>query len=149
MKLTEKRIQIGRLRRYVSVGACLVLGIATGASALALRVAVDSHAADSHAQKKSSPTQVPAIEMQQHVLNKVTPKYPPEAKQAHIEGKVVLDAIISKTGEVDRLRVVSGPKELQQSALDAVRQWTYTPVLLNGAPVEVETTINVNYTLKK
>lgn len=149
MKLTEKRIQIGRLRRYVSLGACLVVGVATGASALALRVAVDSHAADNHAQKKSIPNTVPAKEMQQHLLTKVTPKYPPEAKEARIQGKVVLDAIISKTGEVERLRVVSGPKELQQSALDAVRQWTYTPVLFNGNPIEVETTINVNYTLKK
>ena len=87
--------------------------------------------------------------MEQRLLNKVTPKYPQEAKDARIQGTVVLDAIISKTGAVDSLRVVSGPKELQQSTLDAVRQWAYRPFLLNGAPVEVETTINVMYTLRK
>lgn len=149
MKLTEKRTHIGHLRRCVSLGACLALGIVTGASALALRVSVDSHTADSHAQKKSMPASVPAKEMQEHLLHKVNPIYPPEAKKARIQGKVVLDAIISKTGEVLRLRVVSGPKELQQSALDAVRQWTYEPILFNGNPVEVETTINVVYSLKK
>jgi TonB family protein len=149
MKLTEKRTQIGSLRRYVSLGACLALGIATAGSAFALRVAVDSNGPDSHAQKKESTHSVPAGVMEQRLLNKVTPKYPQEAKEARIQGTVVLDAIISKTGEVDSLRVVSGPKELQQSTLDAVRQWTYKPFLLNGAPVEVETTINVIYTLRK
>jgi len=48
---------------------------------------------------------------------------------------------------MEEVSAISGPKELQQSALDAVRQWTYKPYLLNGDPVEVETTINVIYTL--
>ena len=64
-------------------------------------------------------------------------------------GWVQLDAVISKTGEVEQLKVASGPKELQQSALDAVRQWTYKPFLLNGQPIEVRTTINVNYSLAR
>ena len=55
------------------------------------------------------------------------------------------EAIIGKDGEVENLKVVSAPKELQQSALDAVRQWTYRPFLLNGAPVEVKTTIEITY----
>jgi len=50
---------------------------------------------------------------------------------------------------MEQVKVVSGPKELQQSALDAVRQWTYKPYLLNGKPVDVRTTINVTYTLAK
>lgn len=149
MKLTEKKTEIGRLRLYVSLGACLAFGIATAASALALRVAVDSHATDNHAQKKDSAHSVSPKMMEEHLVNKVTPKYPSEAKKAHIQGKVILDAIIGKSGDVQQLHVVSGPRELQQSALDAVRQWTYTPVLMNGAPVEVETTITVNYSLKK
>jgi protein TonB len=81
------------------------------------------------------------------VLSKVAPVYPADAKAAHVEGAVVLRAIISKTGEVENLQVISGPKELMASALDAVRQWTYKPYLLNGEPVEVETTITVNYRL--
>jgi len=50
---------------------------------------------------------------------------------------------------VENLKVVSGPAELQQSAIDAVRQWTYRPVVVNGAPVEVKTTVTVTYTLSK
>jgi TonB family protein len=77
------------------------------------------------------------------------PKYPAEAKKEGIQGTVVLDAVIGKDGTVEELRVASGPKELQQSSLDAVRQWIYKPFLLNGDPVEVKTTINVVYSLAK
>jgi TonB family protein len=75
------------------------------------------------------------------------PVYPQDAKAAHIQGTVVLHALISKTGEIENLQVISGPKELVQSALHAVNQWKYKPYLLNGQPTEVETTININYTL--
>jgi periplasmic protein TonB len=75
------------------------------------------------------------------------PVYPPEAKKAKIQGTVVLDVVISKEGNIENLRVISGPQELQQSALDAVRQWTYKPYLLNGDPVEVKTTVNIIYNL--
>jgi outer membrane biosynthesis protein TonB len=57
--------------------------------------------------------------------------------------------VIGKDGTVEELKVASGPKELQQSSLDAVRQWIYKPFLLNGDPVEVKTTINVVYSLAK
>ena len=77
------------------------------------------------------------------------PVYPPDAKKARIQGTVVLDAIIGKDGTVEKLVVQSGPSALQQSALDAVRQWTYKPFLLNGDPVDAKTTINVVYSLKK
>jgi TonB family protein len=81
------------------------------------------------------------------VLSKVDPLYPAEAKAAHVQGAVILHAIISKTGTVEKLEVVSGPTMLVSSAMDAVQQWTYRPYLLNGRPVEVETSITVNYTL--
>ena len=55
--------------------------------------------------------------------------------------------MIGTDGNMENVRVISGPPELQQSALDAVRQWTYKPYLLNGDAVEVETTINVIYNL--
>lgn len=67
---------------------------------------------------------------------------PPEALRDHVSGTVVLHARISTRGTVGALRVISGPASLQRAALDAVRQWTYRPYLLNNAPVEVETTIN-------
>ena len=81
------------------------------------------------------------------ILSKTDPVYPEVAKAAHVQGAVILHAIISKTGTVEKLEVVSGTTMLVSSAMDAVRQWTYKPYLLNGRPVEVETSITVNYTL--
>jgi len=68
---------------------------------------------------------------------------PAEAPKNHVSGTVVLDATISTKGGVESLRVISGPTSLQKAALDAVRQWIYRPYLLNGIPVEVETTISI------
>jgi len=81
------------------------------------------------------------------LLQKTQPVYPPIAKAARVSGTVVLQATISKTGSIENLRVVSGPAMLQQSALDAVKSWRYRPYLLNNEPVEVETTVNVIFTL--
>lgn len=81
------------------------------------------------------------------LMQKTQPIYPPIAKAARVTGTVVLRAIISKTGEVERLQVISGPAMLQQAAKDAVMQWRYRPYLLNGEPVEVETTVNVIFAL--
>ena len=61
----------------------------------------------------------------------------------------MLQAVIGKDGTVQKLEVVSGDPALTQSALDAVRQWVYQPTLLNGEPVEVQTMIDVNYTLSQ
>lgn len=80
-----------------------------------------------------------------HLINKVEPLYPPLARSARIQGQVVLTAIISKDGTIEDLRVLSGHPLLIQAALDAVRQWRYKPYLLNGEPVEVETTVTVNF----
>lgn len=75
------------------------------------------------------------------------PTYPPLAKAARIQGEVVLKAIISKEGEIQDLQLVSGHPMLVPAAIDAVRQWRYRPYLLNGQPVEVETTITVIFSL--
>jgi protein TonB len=75
------------------------------------------------------------------------PNYPPIAKQARVQGTVVLQAVISKSGTIEGLKVVSGHPMLTQAALDTVRNWRYKPTYLNGEPVEVETTINVNFSL--
>jgi protein TonB len=82
-----------------------------------------------------------------NLLQKTVPQYPAIAKAARIQGTVVLQATISKSGGIENLRVVSGPPMLQQAALDAVRAWRYRPYLLNGDPVEVETTVNVVFNL--
>ena len=81
------------------------------------------------------------------LLQKTVPIYPPIAKAARVQGTVVLQATISKTGTIENLKVVSGPAMLQESAMDAVRQWRYKPYLLNNEPVEVDTTVNVIFTL--
>lgn len=81
------------------------------------------------------------------LIHKVQPAYPPLARQARIQGTVVLQALIGKDGAIQNLHVVSGHPMLTGSALDAVKQWRYKPYFLNGEPVEVETTINVNFTL--
>jgi protein TonB len=81
------------------------------------------------------------------VIHKVQPNYPPLAKTARVQGTVQLAAIIGKDGTIQNLHVVSGHPLLTQAALDAVRQWRYKPYILNGEPVEVDTTIAVNFTL--
>jgi len=81
------------------------------------------------------------------LLAQPKPQYPPLARQARIQGTVKLEAVISKEGTVENLTVVSGHPLLIQAALDAVRQWRYQPTLLNGVPVEVVTTVDVNFTL--
>jgi protein TonB len=83
------------------------------------------------------------------LINKVQPAYPPLARQTRISGTVRLHAIISKDGSVQQLEVLSGHPLLVQAALDAVRQWRYRPTTLNGEPVEVDTTIDVIFSLNQ
>src|SRR6195256_4908383 len=83
------------------------------------------------------------------IINRVQPVYPPLARQTRISGTVRLHAIIGKDGMIQQLEVMNGHPLLQQSALDAVRQWRYQPTLLNGEPVEVDTTIDVIFSLNQ
>src|SRR5262249_11659945 len=79
-------------------------------------------------------------------ISRPNPVYPPLAKQARIQGTVRLEALISKQGTIEQLKVISGHPLLVQAALDAVKQWRYKPTILNNEPVEVQTTIDVNFT---
>lgn len=83
------------------------------------------------------------------LMNKVQPQYPPLARQTRISGTVRLHAIIGKNGGVEQLEVMSGHPLLVQAALDAVRQWKYQATTLNGEPVEVDTTIDVIFSLNQ
>ena len=83
------------------------------------------------------------------LVSQVKPIYPQEAKDARIQGVVVLEATIAKEGNVQQIKVVSGNPALQQAAIDAVSQWKYKPTLLNGQPVEVVTTITVNFAFQQ
>jgi protein TonB len=80
-----------------------------------------------------------------NLLRKIEPQYPQMAKIAHIQGDVILAATISKGGSIENLHQVSGHPILVQAAMEAVKQWKYKPYLLNGEPVEVETTIKVTF----
>ena len=82
------------------------------------------------------------------LISRVEPRYPPLAMQIHLEGTVRLHAIISREGSISSLEVVSGHPLLVQAALDAVRQWRYHPTMLDGDPVDVETTITVTFQLR-
>jgi TonB family protein len=80
-------------------------------------------------------------------VHTVNPKYPKEAKKKHIEGTVRLEAVIGKDGKVKDLKVISGDPALTDSALEAVKKWRYKPVKIKGEPVELETEIDVKFTL--
>jgi len=81
------------------------------------------------------------------LLHQVQPVYPQIAKTAHVSGTVVLHAIIAKDGSIQELQYVSGPALLMRAAMDAVHEWRYQPTQLNGEPVEVDTTIQVVFSL--
>jgi len=82
-----------------------------------------------------------------HLIHKVNPEYPQMARVAHIEGQVLLQCVISKHGDVESSRAISGHPILIQAARDAVRQWKYSPFLVDGNPVEIETSITVTFHL--
>jgi protein TonB len=92
------------------------------------------------------PTRVSHM-MEGNLIHRVQPEYPALARQAHIQGAVVLRAVISREGKIENLQSLSGHPMLVPAAIDAVRQWRYHPYLLNDQPVEVETTVTVNFVL--
>jgi protein TonB len=81
------------------------------------------------------------------LVHRVEPSYPPLARAARVQGDVVLTAVISPNGDIENLQLVSGHPMLVPAAITAVKQWRYKPYLLNGQPVEVETTITVIFSL--
>ena len=149
MKLTGKQVEIGSARRIALVAASAVLGVATCGAVVGMSVNVNAQDAEDTGIHVVKPgvLSVPAGQMQGNILNKVPPVYPPEAKKKRVQGTVVLHAEIGKDGLVKNVSAISGPEMLQQPSVDAVKQWTYKPYLLNGEPVEVETKIMVIYSL--
>jgi TonB family protein len=150
MKLMEKQSEMPTVRRLATVAACMALVLATCGSALALSMQVHvspTASSATNSSKNAAPLNIPPGVMAGQRIDGADPKYPAAAKKAKIQGTVVLDVLIGKDGSVHKLTVVSGPKELRKSSTDAVRTWKYKPYLLNGNPVEVQTTINVVYTL--
>jgi TonB family protein len=101
------------------------------------------------ASESASPQlQVAPDEMRRRLTHEVRPEYPEAARQASQQGKVVIDAVVSATGEVAQTKIVSGDPVFATAAIEAVRWWRYAPYLLNGHAVPVETTITVDFRLK-
>ena len=120
---------LGELPDLRSAGSAGVSGIEKSSPQLARRIRVGGDV------------------MSAKIEHQVPPTYPPIAAAAHIEGTVLLHATIAKDGTVSELQFVSGPQLLMRAAMEAVRQWRYSPFLLNGQPVEVETSIAVPFNI--
>lgn len=91
--------------------------------------------------------QVPPESVQNLLIRRVAPTYPPLARQARIQGAVVVKVIINKAGEVRAMQLVSGHPMLAPAAIEAVKQWRYRPYEQDGAPVEIQTTVQINFSL--
>lgn len=145
MHLTRKQLEVGTTRRAFIAVACGLLALATCTSALALRMEVSGNEQPGG---KNIPVTVKVDTLK--AVHKIPPIYPPEAKLHPINGKVVLDVVIGKDGTVENVKIAKGLRgDYDQNAIDAVRQWTFEPYLLNGDPIEVKTTINITYSLAK
>jgi len=91
--------------------------------------------------------EVPADAMQRRIRHEVLPEYPEDARQAGVQGTVVLGAVVSAEGAVTQVKFVSGPEALSHAAIDAVRWWRYEPYFVNGQPATVKTTVAVDFRL--
>jgi len=90
---------------------------------------------------------VPGDAMERRIIHKVMPEYPEVARQARVQGTVVLDTVVSVKGAVTQVRVVSGPEALSEAAASAVRWWRYEPFSVDGRPATVETTVAMDFRL--
>ena len=142
MNLTAKRFPL-HWTSSLGLGLCsaaLIFGTCTSALALHLQVATPLNADTANSGEHTA--RVSGGVMAGQILTKVAPVYPPDAK---VSGAVVLRAIIGKDGIVQNVTALSGPEILRASAIEAVRQWTYRPYILNGNPIEVDTTITITF----
>jgi TonB family protein len=83
------------------------------------------------------------------ILQQVKPKYPKEAKESGVEGKVSLRCLVRSDGTVDKVEAISGEEPFIEAAMAAVRKWKYQPLVLNGVAVEFDTTVQVIFQLPK
>jgi TonB family protein len=146
MNLTRRDSEVRGFGRVAVVAACVAIAAATYVSATALRMEVSGAAQD----KTPTALSVPAGKMQGMIISKKDPVYPAEAKanKDTLDGPVVLMVIIGTDGVPVKVFVKQSLRaDYDQSAMDAVREWRWKPFLLNGNPIEVKTTVTVNYTL--
>ncbi|MGA7707615.1 MAG: M56 family metallopeptidase [Acidobacteriaceae bacterium] len=148
----ERRVRLmmqrgKRLRGLTRVAAMMAVLLLSGVAVVSMvGTHVTVRAANATAGKEGA-VQVPSHVMAARIVKQVQPKYPMEAKKKKIQGTVVLNVKIGKDGTVEDLKVASGPKELQQSALVAVRQWRWRPYEVDGKAAPVETKVQITYSL--
>jgi len=143
----RRKIRVGRRGIYVLFACTLALAGLGWWQWQRSWNELEAHAAVAESGLQGSPQHVSAETMAKRILTKVEPVYPEAARSAGTEGLVVLDAVITPDGSVERLRAVSGPDLLVQSATKAVQSWKFEPYLSSGSAVEVETTIAVEFRL--
>ena len=139
-----------------------MIGRATKALLVLVAAFSTSGLAVAHSQEQSSPPQPPQGQEQPALpkrvrvssgviagmlIKRVSPEYPEKARKKRIQGTVFLSEVINKNGDVADLSVISGDPMLAKAALVAAKQWKYRPYLLQGQPVEVESQIQMNFTL--
>lgn len=140
----------GKLGRVVVAVAFIAFGAGSG---LAVQQSQDQANPPAAQSDTAQPPRLPQrVRVSQGVsrgllVTKVQPEYPEKARKKRIQGTVVLHVIISKAGDVATVELVSGHPLLAPAAIDAVKQWKFKPYLLNGNPVEVDTQIQVNFSL--
>ncbi len=150
MKLTQGNIEIRGARQFAMAAACVMVGLATCASALALRMDVATPAtAVSQSESSARMTVPPKAMVAVYTKN---PVYPPNAKanKDTLDGPVVLAVTVSEDGMPTEVHVTKSLRpDYDESALTAVREWRWHPYLLNGNPVAVDTTVTVNYLIRR
>jgi TonB family protein len=149
MNLTRRYVEIKGARRIAIAAACVVVGLGTCVSALALRMEIaGSHSASANHAESNARPKVSAGIMAGNKISGVNPIYPAQARADKVQGAVVLSLTINKEGEPMNIQVKQSVREdLDESAVTAVRQWRWKPYLLNGDPLAVDTTVTVNYSL--
>ena len=147
MNLTQKRTEIPLTRRLAIAVTCGGVVLATCASALALRIHVAAPSVQSDSQK------TPHVDVKDlTIIYKKQPIYPAQAKldKNTLDGEVLLEVTIGKAGVVEHIIVKKSLRyDYDRSALDAVKDWRWQPYVLNGEPVEVDTTVAVTYSIEK
>jgi TonB family protein len=147
MDLKQKPTCMRAAPRIAVISVCAAIAVAACTSALALRMEV---AAGNTQNTQNIKTRVNVKELK--IVYKEPPVYPVQAKTSGdtINGTVQLDVVVGKTGDVENIRVKKGLRaDYDQAAIDAVRKWRWEPYRVNGAPIEILTTINITYSLAK
>jgi protein TonB len=147
---SNRRNEVAEANFSLDAAAGYVPGAMAGMELPTMSLPVEPpHVARPEARPEKHPVKISEGVLQAQLISHIDPRYPGFARLIKIDGTVRLHAMISREGRIESLEVVSGHPLLVKAALDAVRQWRYRPTILNGEPVEVETSITVVFQLRQ